>query len=90
LGPGHTLDCDALPKGASGAEFTAVIFAEDPPGAPRIAFPDYEGDAVHVLWALPITAAERELARTKGSKALLDRLLAREGAWIHRDRAPVV
>lgn len=88
LGAGHTLGCDALPKGASGTEFTAVVFAEDPPGAPQIAFPDYEGDPVHVLWALPITAAERALARAKGSRALLDLLFARKDAWIHRDRPP--
>lgn len=87
LGPGHTLGCDLLPVGHSGVRFPAVICAENPEGAPRIVYPPFEGEPVHLLWLLPITAAERTLAVQEGSAALFHRLAPLGELWAHRDRA---
>jgi len=86
LGPGHTLGCDLLPVGHSGVRFPAVICAENPEGAPRILFPSFQGDPVHLLWLLPITAAERTVAVEKGSSELFRRLAPLGELWAHRDR----
>ncbi len=86
LGPGHTLDCDVLPVTAS-ARFPAVICVEAPRGAPALEFPAYDGDPVHLLWLVPITAAERELAVKHGSHVLMDRLERLGEIWAHGDRA---
>lgn len=87
LGHGHTLGCDILPVGHSGVRFPAVLLAENPSGAPAIALPARDGEAVHLLWLLPITDAERTLAVQKGSAALLERLGHLGELWAHRDRA---
>lgn len=89
LGHHHTMPCDAIPRGASGQAFEAVLFQRDPPGAPTVAFPSYRQDPVTVLWLTPITTAERALAEAQGSAELARRLAAAGHGWIHKDRAPV-
>lgn len=57
-----------------------------PAGAPSVAMPDFRGDPVNILWMLPITGAERDLAMSQGSEALAKRLASAGHGWIHRDR----
>lgn len=91
LGPGHTIPCDAIPPSlGGGSTFTAVLVEPEVPGAPALRLPDYGGDPVTLLWLLPITAAERDLARKGGSAAVLDALAAAGVAWPHTDRRPVL
>jgi hypothetical protein len=90
LGPGHTVPCDAIPISPNGVRFEAVLLLRDPPGAPAVAFPPYRGDPVQLLWMVPITKAERELAMKDGSENLARRLREAGHGWIHRYRDPVV
>lgn len=86
LGPGHTLGCEVLPVGHSGVRFPAVLLAMQPPGAPKVELPAYDGDPVLLLWLIPITQAERTLAVEKGSRLLQERLSHLGELWAHRDR----
>jgi hypothetical protein len=45
-------------------------------GAPRIALEEFLGDPVSVLWFVPITEDERQMAIDKGSEHLASRLPA--------------
>jgi len=90
LGPGHTMSCDSIPVGSSGREFTGVLFQNDPIGAPRVAFPAFRDDPVSLLWLVPVTGLERELAQRNGSKEVARRLTANGHGFVHRDRLPVV
>lgn len=88
LGEGHTLPCDALPIWADG--FDSVILALDPPGVPEVNLGAYRGNHIQLLWMIPITAAERQLALDEGSVPLLDRLWTAGHTAVFRRRAPVV
>ncbi len=55
----------------------AALIRRDPPGAPSIALPRFDGDPVHLLWAVPITAEQRDLAVREGSDALIATLTDR-------------
>ena len=86
LGPGHTIPCDAFPD----TDFTAVLLCREFQGAPSVSIPPFRGDPVNMLWAVPITRREREVAMERGA-AELARLLANAGiAWLTRPRSSVV
>ncbi|MGC4116916.1 MAG: suppressor of fused domain protein [Myxococcales bacterium] len=90
LGPGMVVPCEPLPMTPTGVRFEAALLAEGPQGAPAITYPAYRGDAVRLLWVLPITAKERELAEKAGGAALLEKLCADGKGWTLRYREPVV
>lgn len=72
LGPGHTLSCDSWMN----TDFTAAIFTAE---HQRVTKPDLDpfmGDPVNLLWMLPISSSERELAQENGSQSLFDQLPA--------------
>jgi hypothetical protein len=73
LGHGHTIGCDAFAKDPLLAQFVAVLLVEQPPEAPDINPPRMDGEKVTLLWAVPITAHEREIARQERSKELIRR-----------------
>lgn len=81
----HTIPCDAFP----GTEFTAVLLTNDPHFGPAIPLPEFRGDRVALLWLLPITAGERELAIELGSAELAARLGAAGVSCLSRRRSPV-
>jgi hypothetical protein len=72
LGDGHTLPCDSIPG------FDAVLLTDVPPVQVGTLMADYRNDTVSLLWMIPITQSQRELAIANGSKALLAQL-QREG-----------
>ena len=84
LGEGHTIPCDALSRARQDSAFTAVLLVRRPTGAPVIELPDFRGDPVSLLWAVPITEPERALAMDSGSAALLERLDRAGAGWMHR------
>jgi hypothetical protein len=85
LGPYHTIPCDAFPE----TSFTAVLLCREAPGAPVVSLPGFRGDRVNMLWMMPITAAERELAMERGGRELL-RLLSDAGVgWLSLPRQSV-
>jgi hypothetical protein len=90
LGTGHTMPCDGLPRSAVAAAFNSQLWLKDPPGVPAARFPDFRGDPVSVLWGLPITSAERDLAEKSGSASLLAALTEAGHTGVFRPRAPVV
>jgi hypothetical protein len=93
LGPGHTIGTgnpDVVPAGRSGTRFTAFLLHPSPAGAPALALPPYRDDPVTLLWAVPVTDAERAVAQEDGSPAVLERLTAAGHGWVHRDRRSVV
>jgi hypothetical protein len=70
LGPGHTLPCDSWHDGP----FTAALLVRDHPALEPVTEAELFGDPVSILWFLPITEAERQLAMTEGSATLLQRI----------------
>jgi hypothetical protein len=89
LGSGMVIPCEALPMTPTGVRFEAALLAAAPQGAPAIAYPAYRGDAVQLLWAIPVTAKECELAEKDGSPALVEKLCADGKGWVLRYRDPV-
>jgi len=86
LGEGHTIGCGNLPAGPSGTRFPRVILWRDPPGAPRVDLPPFQGDPVTMLWMVPITEGEAAFLDAHGPARLFERLRAAGAGWIHRDR----
>ena len=72
LGPGHTLGCDSWQN----PDHTMALLQHQHSGAPRIALETFLGDPVNVLWFVPITEDERQMAIDKGSEHLASRLPA--------------
>jgi hypothetical protein len=89
LGDHHTVACEAIPTGPSGRAFTAMLLLRDPVDAPPVALPPFRDDPVTLLWLLPISNRERQLAETEGSAVLARLLSAKRHGFVHRDRACV-
>jgi hypothetical protein len=70
LGPGHTIPCDSWRN----PEFTAALLLRNHPALPTVDAGEQFGDPVSVLWFLPITDSERQLAMENGSAALESQL----------------
>jgi hypothetical protein len=70
LGPGHTLSCDSWQN----QHHTMALLQQEHSGAPRVALESVLGDPVNVLWFVPISAEERQVAIDQGSEYLASRL----------------
>ena len=86
LGHGHTVPCDAF----TGTSFTAILLTAAPPSGPNVTLPSVRGDAVTLLWMVPITEVERRFAIEFGSEALSERLSASGVSWLTQTRSSVV
>jgi len=89
LDEGHAIGFSAAGQAEVGPAFRSMFLWERPPGAPRIELPPFEGEAVRLLWMVPITESEVDLLRREGPDALRERLVAARVGWIHRNREPV-
>ena len=76
-------------SGASGAfgAFGAVLLLDSPgslagPEPPDLSGFAFGGDPVRWLWIVPISEADRQLAKEHGSAALISRLAAQQRSWI--------
>lgn len=72
LGPGHTITF----PGWRNSEFDSALLVHDHPQFERVPVGPVLGDPVNILWYLPITRKERELATEQGSQTLLESLPA--------------
>ncbi len=70
LGPGHTIPCHV----ESERGVAAVVLADAATFAPCVEMGPVLGDAVCLLWMVPISELERDRARGQGSKRLLETL----------------
>ncbi len=89
LGDGHTVAGFNFPTN-NDTLFTSILLLKDPVDTPRIALPAFRGDAVNLLWVVPITDGERKLAEESGSAALVAKLRGAGVGWVHRSRVGVV
>lgn len=90
LAHGHTVPCDAFAGDATLRDFTSVLLVDAPSSAPELNPPRMDGEKVSLLWAVPVTSAEQQLAEQEGSKAVLEKI---QGTWpVHviGGRKPVV
>jgi hypothetical protein len=72
LGPGHTLPCDSWQN----PDYKAALLQAGHSGASQIALERFVGDPVNVLWFVPISEEERQVAINQGSERLKSRLPA--------------
>jgi hypothetical protein len=86
LGDGHTLPCDEL-RHSGGPELSSLLLTAFAPGGPPIQMPVFRNDPVSLLWCIPITDSERQLAVAHGSASLAARLWAAGCTWSQRPRA---
>ncbi|WP_309382683.1 suppressor of fused domain protein [Cerasicoccus frondis] len=70
FGDGHTVLCDSLANDASLKDFNSVLLKENPIDAPDIQTPRTQGEKVSLLWAIPLTAEERNFSESHSSKDL--------------------
>lgn len=88
LAHGHTIGCDTFESDPTLYEHSALLLVKDPAGAPRFELPTMNGDPVSLLWLVPITQSERELAQEEGSKGLLPQMRPPETLHVIGERAP--
>ena len=90
FGPGHSVRWYHEPStfplgGSSGAE--AVLLLDSPgalggPEPPDLSGFTFGGDLVRWLWVIPISERDRQLAKERGSSALVSRLAAQHRSWV--------
>ncbi|PRX95533.1 suppressor of fused domain protein [Allonocardiopsis opalescens] len=88
FGPGHRvkwyLDPSSFPLGSG---YAGVLMLDDPsmlagPEVPETAGFEVAGDPVRWLWLVPVTQADRELAREAGAAELTRRLAEQGRGWV--------
>jgi hypothetical protein len=70
LGPGHTVPCDSWQN----ADYPFALLQYDHPAMSRLAFDAQFGDPVNLLWLIPITETELQVATESGSTELVAQL----------------
>lgn len=88
IGEGHTLASEVAPVG-----FESFLLANGlAPEVAQFRLPKRDGDRPNLLWATPITEAERQFAQSaeRGGQQLLQRLQAEGNDHIFRPRQEVV
>jgi hypothetical protein len=72
LGPGHTIPCGSWQN----PDHTAALLQREHSGASEIALEMFLGDPVNVLWFVPISEEEKQVAISQGSERLKSHLPA--------------
>lgn len=89
FGHGHTMPCDAAKAISSRAELSSVLFVTSGLGVPSIKLPNVREDPVNLLWAIPITDRERQIAVANESVALISRLAEAGVSYVAEPRRDV-
>ena len=88
FGPGHSVrwygDPATFPLGAG---YGSVLLLDYPRRAGRPEPPDlsgfsFSGDPVRWLWVVPISEADRQMAKEHGSASLVSRLAEQQRSWV--------
>jgi len=87
FGPGHSVRWYHEPATFPLGEGEAVLLLDSPGSLPGPEPPDlsgfaFGGDPVRWLWVIPISERDRQLAKERGSAALVRRLAAEGRSWI--------
>ncbi len=77
FGNGHTIGCDILSQEPKLKHFTFLLLKEHFPGTPPLEIPSVDGEKVTLLWTVPITRSEQELAEKQGSETLMQQITDR-------------
>ncbi|PQO34063.1 suppressor of fused domain protein [Bremerella cremea] len=70
LGSGHSIPCSRW----SDPQFSMAILSHEHPRLEKLELGPVFGDPVNLLWYLPITGSERQIAIEEGSQRLLEQL----------------
>lgn len=70
---GHTIQCDAFVGDEKLCIFTSVLLVDSPPSAPELNPPRVGGERVSLLWTVPVTSEEYQMAERDGSKVVIER-----------------
>jgi hypothetical protein len=88
FGPGHSVRWYHEPATFPlGGGWEAVLLLDSPGALPGPQPPDlsgfaFGGDPVRWLWIIPISERDRQLAKERGSAALVAKLATRQQSWI--------
>jgi hypothetical protein len=87
FGPGHSVRWYHEPATFPLGGGEAVLLLDSPGALPGPQPPDlsgfaFGGDPVRWLWIVPISERDRQLAKERGSAALVGKLAARQQSWI--------
>ncbi len=73
LGEGHSIPCDSMPSDC-GATYPAMLLTTAPPNAPSISLGEVDCEPIHLLWLIPVQAADWQAAEEHGTAMVLKRL----------------
>jgi hypothetical protein len=88
FGPGHSVRWYGEPAAFPlGSGFGSVLLLDSPgalagPEAPDLSGFTFNSDPVRWLWVVPISEADRQLAKEHGSASLVGRLAEQQRSWI--------
>ena len=86
---GHTIPWNLFDD-FKNSKFDAALLCRLPHGAPVITLPTMDGDPVNLLWLIPITSQEQNLAVKQDSKALLKLLSKLGNYWMCHPRKSLI
>lgn len=69
---GHTIGCDAFAGDEMLRDFTSVLLVDSPPSAPELNPPRIDSERVSLLWTIPVTSGEGQIAERDGSKVIIE------------------
>ena len=97
FGPGHTVrwygEPATFPLAAAGSGYGSVLLLDDPgalagPEPPDLSGFSFNSDPVRWLWVVPISEADRQLAKEHGSASLVSRLAEQGRSWVVGPNGP--
>ena len=90
LGFDHTMPCEAFVSHNELCHLDYLLFSEAPTSAPQFALPKIDDSPINLLWCIPITAEEQQLAEKVGVEALVCKLSSGQPNCLIKSRKSVV
>ncbi len=90
FGFNHTVPCDAFASQFALDHLKFLLFAKEPEGAPQFNLPTLDGDALNLLWCIPITIKEQQFAEEENSEALVAKFPSGKAPYLIQGRKPLL
>lgn len=78
---GYTVECNTFIRSTRLNKYSSILLHSNPKGSPNIDLEDIDGDRVNLLWAMPISEAEKDISKDTATQRYVNEFSFSDDRW---------